>query len=1130
MASLRKCQHVYEPIDALFRYHALQKICHLEDPSIEAILFIGGPDGKHNVHTAKVFNYLFLGVSGFDLSHPQLVDDDLEETVVIIHRNGVKLFAPPSVLKKYGHLMSLWDNMNVYTLPEEEFNEDVDAAEEFKIRSFLTMVDELGTVGVPLSQRQGTVDVFEIEMWPLVQAYGLEEVGGKGGFFTMHHSVCDVSCFLDAIFRQVDGQTLKVMKVFPLEQLSSQWESVLTIIDRRPVDDIREKLLSEPLESYYRYGLRDGFVEIRPLISPRVCFGTNSNDPSHQSDDSKMTDPILHPSSSNFNGINILVQAMDPRWPIHCTRTYFVGVGTLPLDAYNPEERMVIDEDRIKRFQKYRGERIRAMSRIYHALVFSARKSASQVLRNPNVDLDFLVKQTVRDIERRVLRHDECRDLLGSYDFQGHVDITIYVDDCGHYVGANHYEASLQGSGRIFFLEAKARDLPGIGTIAYGDMFAIHSDRMMNLTASIPAINHFVRFGVEREAESTLQHIQSHPLLGKEVGDPFQSTTIFMDSQLELLPSLKGTLRFFSSGVIFTHERMGSFGFSFENHASSIHVFHNGMNGSMFIQMTHNDELSLFGFTDLVAANRFCIHVPPRSSMKRLVDKTILAMWKESAGKFDIEWSELTGKPFYVPEAECRENSDEILKLGGSFGELLSDAGDMFKPEKISSRLDEFFRFSKEFNHGRCFSDSSLSSPSSTSPHSLPDADVRIPVVVVTSLFSSAISTFGKSVSELEEEKCELTTVSAVNKNEKECVSSFSDVVSSMTNGLQDATHSSLHRRRRIMVLSPSATNVPKLCYELELICQSLLRAEGKIKVHIYISSVITIVHEAAVMRRHWEPYAAIQSSIHPGYCTHIALFDSTDDSKPTRVVKEYVHTVLPHSCMIHLKNGRLFLPSDYALITEKDRYMDERMRTMREVDRDATLFSEKPSEIRTFSVETCCKFDASKLLDGPFDRLLEVELHLSVKADGEESTVLHLHNIRGTTCSKNVQKYRDGEFHGQVRFSWFEYDTFSKQTENGVEGFLQDWLRSALGGDHTIQPIRTRKSLSEQELMTIRSSRLSEPLPAGYVFDGKHFIDFYGDSSLMHPEMDRFIEEYLKEQNAAIQEHNVIAQAAIDF
>jgi hypothetical protein len=772
------------------------------------------------------------------------------------------------------------------------------------------------------------------------------------------------------------------------------------------------------------------------------------------------------------------------------------------------------------------------MSRIYHALVFSARKSASQVLRNPNVDLDFLVKQTLQDIERRVLRHDECRDLLGSYDFQGHVDITIYVDDCGHYLGANHYEASLQGNGRLFFLEAKARDLPGIGTIAYGDMFAIHSDRMMNLTASIPAINHFVRFGVEYEATSTLQHIQNHPLLGKEVGDPFPSATIFMDSQLELLPSLNGTLRFFSSGAIFTHERMGSFGFSFENHASSIHVFHNGINGSLLIQLTHNDELSLFGFTDLVAANRFCIHVPARSPMRKLVDKTILSIWEDSAGKYDIEWSELTGKPFYVPDAECRETTDDILKLGGSFGELLSDAGDNFKPEKISSRLEEFFRFSREFNHGRCFSDSSS--------HSLPDADVRIPVLVVTSLFSSAVTTFGKSVNDLEDEKCELTTISAEDKSAKECVSLFSDAVSSIASGLQDATHSSLHRRRRIVILAPSASNVPQLCFDLEQICQTILRLEGKIKVHISLSSVITIVHEAALMRRYWEPYPDIFSSIHPGYCTHIALIDTLvdakDESKSTHEIKEYVRAVLPHVCMIQLKNGGLFLPSDYDLVTEKSRYGEERMRTLREVDRDMTLFSEMSSRTRSLSMETRCEFDASKLLDGPFDKLLEVELHLLVKEDGEDSMIMHLHNIRGTPCNKSMQKNQltstsqDALFQGQVRFSWFEDDDFAKETEKDVAEFLQDWLRTALGGEHTIQPIRTRDSLSQEELMTIRSSRLSEALPAGYVFDGKHFIDFYGDSSLMHPEMDRFIEEYLEDQNSAIQDHNVIAQTAIDF
>jgi len=58
--------------------------------------------------------------------------------------------------------------------PTEEEEKDMDLLEERKILCFLEAISKFKTVGVELS---GT-DVMELEKWPLIQVYGIEELGG----------------------------------------------------------------------------------------------------------------------------------------------------------------------------------------------------------------------------------------------------------------------------------------------------------------------------------------------------------------------------------------------------------------------------------------------------------------------------------------------------------------------------------------------------------------------------------------------------------------------------------------------------------------------------------------------------------------------------------------------------------------------------------------------------------------------------------------------------------------------------------------------------------------------------------------------------------------------------------------
>ncbi|EFJ40882.1 cilia/flagella specific MOT9 [Volvox carteri f. nagariensis] len=54
---------------------------------------------------------------------------------------------------------------------------------------------------------------------------------------------------------------------------------------------------------------------------------------------------------------------------------------------------------------------------------------------------------------------------------------------------------------------------------------------------------------------------------------------------------------------------------------------------------------------------------------------------------------------------------------------------------------------------------------------------------------------------------------------------------------------------------------------------------------------------------------------------------------------------------------------------------------------------------------------------------------------------------------------------------------------------------------------------LTSSQRTAIRAARLWDPLPEGYCFNGTQYFDAFGDASLEHPHMDRFIAEWISEQ-----------------
>ncbi|CAI9567828.1 unnamed protein product, partial [Staurois parvus] len=82
-------------------------------------------------------------------------------------------------------------------------------------------------------------------------------------------------------------------------------------------------------------------------------------------------------------------------------------------------------------------------------------------------------------------------------------------------------------------------------------------------------------------------------------------------------------------------------------------------------------------------------------------------------------------------------------------------------------------------------------------------------------------------------------------------------------------------------------------------------------------------------------------------------------------------------------------------------------------------------------------------------------------------------------------------------------------------------WLRECAKQKPEKKALRTRGSLTVQEIRSIHAKRHLDPLPDGYFYNGTQFVNFLGEKTDYHPLMDQFIYDYMNEVNKEIEKYN---------
>ena len=195
----------FTALQCLHRLRSLQGIVGAAGSEADALLCVGGIDGGDTRGSSMLIKYLLLGESGSEKLDSK-IDSNIDDVCFVITASGVSLYCNHFVFAEIEPRIALWRGLKTHVLTREEMR-DADAAEEFKVSSFVAMVAGSRTFGIVADAsapgasskvQQGAGSV--VERWPLVQAYALEQIsGGSRGFFTMNHKIADVGTEVRAV-------------------------------------------------------------------------------------------------------------------------------------------------------------------------------------------------------------------------------------------------------------------------------------------------------------------------------------------------------------------------------------------------------------------------------------------------------------------------------------------------------------------------------------------------------------------------------------------------------------------------------------------------------------------------------------------------------------------------------------------------------------------------------------------------------------------------------------------------------------------------------------------------------------------------------------------------------------------
>ncbi|XP_044284272.1 dynein axonemal assembly factor 9 isoform X2 [Varanus komodoensis] len=1114
----------------------------------DGILCILGIDSRYNEGCRELANYLLFGLynQNNEFERSGFPEEVLDDVILLIKPDSVHLYCNPI---NYSYLLpyvAFWKNLHFHCLTENEY-EDEEAAEEFKISSFVEMVRDCSRIGIPFSS-QGHLQIFDmfiVEKWPIVQAFALEGIGGDG-FFTMKYELMDVSLDLWKTYSKMDPVSLENLIYEDLMTFEHQWSNLFASFDNEipSILELSESQAGEPFRSYFSHGMISSHItDNSPSRQPFVLFGAHSSKENLNSGNFNFPSEghlLRNTGLGGSTAKHMVVQCVSPKGPLACSRTYFFGATHTPyLGNDNEVEK--------------KAEQAKLLSQIYLAVV-------EAVLAG--IDAYSKVPSTTKAKEVAEQTFLSMLDVFELAYFKAplrtRIDFRIQaVNNHGRIIPLDS-EDSLSLVKTVALTVHDIPDLLGgrgcLGSVVFSESFLTsqilvkEKDGSLStetscivLTAAIPrSVSWLVEDNEVKLSEKAQQILkEEESFLGVLLtgGDG-----AYISSSNSLCRPEEGKLYFFSEGLLFSHPHYGSITIS-KSHMTSIR-FYDGDSTSVVAALLIDYKSSLLAHLPVqfhTPSNSLMIALFPKSKLYKAFYSQVFSIWQQQGNSgITLKMTQIDSLP-----AEQEKLHSSMQKL---FSVLSCPAGERWNQLRISTSLPELERFLQHFTVSSVSSEAVLRAHVPVLLHPATSRAVpgneaeheKVVITIVTGLpgcrssdLCSFLVTFNKEYGRW--------LVYRQTMDSPECFSAahfqkyLASVLESQRN--RSARLSAFSRKKmRLLVVLQGYTDVIDVVQALQT------HPDADVKASFVIGAITTCVEPLSCYMEHRFLFPKFLDQCSQGLVSNVVFTSHTMEQRNPLLVQlqNLIRAANPAVSFILAENGVVTRNEDIELILSENSFSDPQMLTTRYLTypgwhdgkfRAGSVFPpmvqicvwfNRPLEKTRFVAK--CKALKSSNKPSPFSGNIYHILG-KVKFSDSDRMIEVCHNAISNSLSLvPVQEgptpppdpRSDGRDHGGTQECFLVFVGCSLKEDD-----IKDWLRQTAKQKPQRKALKTRGMLTSQEIKNIHVKRHLEPLPAGYFYNGTQFVNFFGDKMDYHPLMDQFMNDYLEEANREIEKYN---------
>lgn len=1110
MSGLRRVNGKFSginPVVSCCRLRQVQSLlCEGGTATPDGILCSLGIDSRYNEGCTELAKYLFYGLYGrnqlnMEHSFEEFPEEMLDDVILLIKAECVHLYCNPM---NYSYLLpyvSHWRNLHLYCMTETEY-EDEEAAEEFKISSFVRMVQDCYRIGVPYSSlgHIQRFDMFMVEKWPLIQAFALEGIGG-GSFFTMKYKLMDMSEKLWQVYNRLDPVSLDNVLTEDLVNFEKQWSGFFSSMDLEShlsILELSEAQAGEAFRTYYSHGLiSSNITDKSKSQQPFVLFGKHSSaedlegysfnfpSESHQ---------VRNTGPRGSAARHMILQCVAPKGPLACSRTYFFGTTHTPyLGNQNTEPKKT---------------EVLLLSQIYSAAVqavlsgikcYSCSTSATKA--KDVAENTFLVALDSMNLSQyRSSLRSKCEFSIQAVNKQGR--IIPLTDEDSRYV--------------IKTASMTVRDIPDLqsdrgdlGSVVFSESFLESSINIQQKDGTVTSDSCYTiltttvpRYACWLMESDVKQSEQAQHLAKKEEGTCLGAALTVADaayvfSSSQLSTHEEGKIIFFSEGLLFIHSQYGSITLS-KDHISTIKFYDPDSSAvaSLFVEY-ESSLLPHLPFPLHSSDQCLVLALQPRSKSHRAFYSKVLSSWQnsesgltlQSVDKEQLTWSQ---KNMHTRLQKLHDSQEPpVAKRRGSLKTSYSQLPeqDMFLQHFALSSIGQEPIL---YDHlGVLFPSAEFKSPVNSQGD-------KVVVTIITGLLGSHKKKLCDFLIQLNKEHGRWVVY-----NPDSCDGfSASHLQQYLSNFLESQRGPG--GKPRLLVLSPGYTDA------LDVVQAVLFHPDPVVQACFTVGAVTACVDPLASCMEHRFAFPKLLEQCSQGIVSTVVFTGLTAEQKHPLMqhVQQLVRSANPTAAFILAERGAVTRNEDVKMIFSDSSFNEPQMLRARYVlypgwckgrffsgsasvllAQQRVAFS-RPLERPLFV--TRCKAFKSSLRTSPFRGNVYNVWGKVRFSDSDQLMEVSYNTVSGSLSIVPDQSIDPSRTHTGC---FLVFDGVGL-TEDG----LKDWLRLCAKQKRTKKPKKTKNTLSSQEINRIHIARHLDPLPPGYFYNGYQYLDIFGEKRNLHP------------------------------